>query len=84
MTARLGVVGRREPRSSRGGHAPGARRPGRGTGTAGRHVGCGCGALHAAYVAGHGASESSLDGLEALWTRARTLGPPFQENCHDN
>ena len=34
-------------------------------------IGMSAGALNAAYVAGHGASDSSLDGLEALWTRRR-------------
>ena len=34
-------------------------------------IGTSAGALNAAYVAGHGTSESALDGLEAIWVGLR-------------
>jgi NTE family protein len=62
------LVGRWEPRSRPGRHAPGAHRP---RGATGLLIGTSAGALNAAYVAGHGATERSLDGLAALWSRLR-------------
>ena len=42
-------------------------------------VGTSAGAINAAYVAGHGAGASSLDGLAALWARLRRRDVfPFQ------